>query len=159
MANINNMKPHGSKFEYEQQRNEELVRTYFELMEAATYICPADIYREVVNKPSSRFWVSEERAAIVIAAMMKGDQLMSMRPNKREMFREIFRRAMVIRNEKPELSIFEIACLVVMQQAPKFYLSPGSAEVYICTTKKGFYAAKKAKLAYISTARNNNNDD
>jgi hypothetical protein len=143
------MKPHGSKFEYEQERNDDLMRAYHELIEAAPYICLNNIYREVVNMPSARFWVSEERAAIVIAAMMKGDQLQGMRPNKREMFNEIYRRAMILKKEKPTLSIFELAFQVVRQAAPKFYLTPGSAEVIIYRAKKKWYEQRKRKLRHL----------
>ena len=156
MATPKIMKPHGSKFEYEKQRNEDLMRAFNELIEAAPYICLSSIYSQLVNRPSSRFWVSEERAAIVIAAMMKGDRLERMRPNKREMFYEIYRRAMILKKEKPTLSIFELAFQVVKQKAPKFYLTPGSAEVIIYRTKKLFSASKRiAKRAWPSRPKNN----
>ena len=143
------MKPHGSKFEYEQERNEDLMRAYHELIEASPYICLTDIYKKVVNMPSARFWVSEERAAIVIASMMKGDQLQGMRHNKREMFKEIYRRAMKLKSMKPALSVFQLAFQVVRQQAPRFYLTPGSAEVIISRAKKKWYEQRKRKLRHL----------
>lgn len=95
---------------------------------------------------SARFWVSEERAAIVISSMMKGDRLLNMRPTKREMFKEIYRRAMLMRKEQPELSVYDIACMVVRQQAPRFYIMPGYAKSIIFHAKKKWYEERKRKL-------------
>ena len=82
---------------------------YHKLVSDSDLISLPQIYREVVNMPSARFWVSEERAAIVISAMAKGDELLSMRPTKREMFVEIYNRAMQIKKEFPSLSVYDIA--------------------------------------------------
>lgn len=66
------MKYYGSILEFTEQRNRELMNTYKEkLMEAKVIIMPA-IFKRVANSPASRFWVSEERATVVIAAMMQG---------------------------------------------------------------------------------------
>jgi len=143
------MKPHGSKFEYEQERDKDLMRAYHLLIEKTDFISMPLIYEEIVNMPSARFWVSEGRAAIVIASMMRGDRLSSMRPNKREMFREIYRRAMKLKKEKPWLSLFDIAFNVVKQPAPKFYLTPGSAKVIICKAKRKWYEERKRKLRHL----------
>ena len=143
------MKPHGSKFEYEQERDKDLMRAYHHLIEKTAYISMPLIYEEVVDMPSARFWVSEERAAIVIAAMMRGDKLSSMRHNKREMFREVYRRAVKLKKECPNMSVFDIAFNVVRQPAPKFYLTPGSAKVIICKAKKKWYEERKRKLRHL----------
>lgn len=99
--------------------------------------------------PSARFWVSEERAAIVIAAMMQGDKLERMRPNKREMFQEIFKRAMKLKQENPALTIYDLAFNVVRQPAPKFYLAPGYAKNIIFHVKKQWFEQRKKKLRHI----------
>ena len=143
------MKPHGSKFEYGHERDTDLLRAYRQLIISAEYISMPLIYESVVMMPSSRFWVSEERAAIVIAAMMKGDKLLSMRPNKREMFVEIYRRAMTLKKECPQLSVLDVAFKVVRQPAPKFYLTPGSAKVIICKAKKEWYEERKRRLRHL----------
>lgn len=148
-AGIINMKPHGSKIEHEKERNDDLMRAYHELIEQSTFICLPKIYKEVVNRPSSRFWVSEERAAIVISQMIKGYQLQDMRPTKREMFREIYRRAMRLRKEQPNLSVFDLAFKVVRQPAPKFYMSPGYAKIIIITAKRTWYEERKRKLRHL----------
>ncbi len=147
------MKPHGSKFEYEQERNHDLMRAYHQLINQYDHICLPLVYQEVVNLPSARFWVSEERAAIVIASMMHCDKeedvLADMRPNKKEMFREIYSRAKKLREEFPSMSVFDIAFKVVRQPAPKFYLTPGSARVIIYKAKKAWFEERKRKLRHL----------
>ena len=143
------MKPLGTKFEYEAERNRDLMRVYHECIASTDYISMPAIYEQVVNKPAERFWVSEERAAIVIASMMKGNTLEGMRPNKREMFEEIYRRAMILKEANPSMTIFDLAFATVRQPAPKFYLTPGSAKVIICTVKKQWYEERKRKLRHL----------
>lgn len=133
------MKPHGSHFEYEAQRNDDLMTVYHDTIVKAHYVSMPDIYRKVVNSSSRRFWVSEERAAIVVSAMMRGDKLRNMRPLKREMYNEIYRRVMRLREDSPHLPISQLVARVVEQPAPKFYLTPGSAKVLICKIRKEWY--------------------
>lgn len=133
------MKPTGSHFEYEAQRDDNLMQCYHELLTSAKFVRMPEIYRQVVDMPAQRFWVSEERAAIVISSMMRGDKLENMRPLKREMYNEIYRRAMALREEDPTLPISQLVAQVVEQPAPKFYLTPGSAKVLICKIRKEWY--------------------
>lgn len=133
------MKPHGSNSEFKQQRNDDLMRAYHELIKSAQYILMPEIYRKVVDMPTRRFWISESRAAIVISAMMKGDTLENMGPLKREMYNEIYSRVIKLREKKPDLPIIQLVEMVVEQPAPKFYLTPGSAKVLICKIRKEWY--------------------
>ncbi len=134
------MKPHGTKFEYEEERNADLMRAYREEIAAVSYIRMPDIYHAIVNRPSARFWVSEERAAIVISAMMRGIPIDDMRPLKREMFQEIYRRVLALKQRMPYESVCRLVFRVVASPAPKFYLTPGSAKVIICRIKKAWRA-------------------
>lgn len=143
------MKHHGSKFEYEQERNHDLMRAYHQLVSSSDFISLSHVYEHVVNLPSARFWVSEDRAAVVISSMMKGDRLLNMRPTKREMFEEIYRRAMLLRSEQPSLSVSDIAFRVVRQAAPKFYIRPGYAKSIIFYAKKQWYEMRKQKLRHL----------
>jgi hypothetical protein len=143
------MKHPGAKFEYEQERNNNLMAVYHQLVSDVEYVCLPAIYKEVVNKPASRFYVSEERAAIVVGAMMRGVSIEGMIPNKREMFTEIYRRAMDIRKEHPDMPILEVVSQVVRQPAPKFYLTPGSAKAIIFKAKRQWYEMRKKKLRHL----------
>ena len=133
------MKPHGSNSEFKQQRNDDLMRAYHELIKSAQHILMPEIYHKVVDMPTRRFWISEGRAAIVISAMMKGDTLENMGPLKREMYNEIYSRVIKLREKKPDLPIIQLVEMVVEQPAPKFYLTPGSAKVLICKIRKEWY--------------------
>lgn len=144
------MKPHGSHFEYEALRNDNLMTVYHEIIVKANYVRMPDIYEMVANSPSRRFWVSEERAAIVVSAMMRGDKLKKMRPLKREMYNEIYNRAMRLREKYPELPVSQLVAKVVEQPAPKFYLTPGSAKVLICKIRKEWYYQRtKRRLRHL----------
>lgn len=133
------MKPHGSHYEYEEQRNDNLMAVYHEIIVKADYVRMPDIYKQVANSPSRRFWVSEERAAIVVSSMMRGDKLENMRPLKREMYNEIYSRAMKLREKHPTMPISQLVTQIIEQPAPKFYLTPGSAKVIICKIRKQWY--------------------
>lgn len=143
------MKHSGSTFEYEQARNEDLMRAYHKLLYECSSIHLPDIFRQVVNMPAERFWVSEERAAIVIASMLRGDQLENMRPTNREKYQEIYKRVLELRKEHPGLSVYNLTFMAVHQPAPKFYLTPGSAKVIIYKIKSKWYQQRKRKLRHL----------
>lgn len=131
------MRKRGSKFEYESLRNHELRKAYKWAMVTSASIRSTECLKIAVNSPCSRFWVSEERAAVVIAAMMRGENpLESMGPNKREMYEEIYSRFMDVFNDNPETPIRDLVHEVVMQPAPKFYLTPSSAGVILSKMKE-----------------------
>lgn len=133
------MKYFGSILDFTHQRNEDLMRVFRLKILEADFIVMTDIFEQVANSPASRFWVSEERAAIVMSDMFKGKCIDRMRPNKREMFEEIFKRVSALRKENPEKSLFELTSIVVNSPAPKFYLTPRSAGELIYRIKNGWY--------------------
>jgi len=144
------MKPHGSRYEYEDQRNDNLMQVYHEIIVKAHHVRMPDIYEKVANSPSRRFWVSAERAAIVVSSMMRGDKLKRMRPLKQQMYNEIYRRVIVLRKQKPNLPISQLVAQVVEQPAPKFYITPGSAKVLICKIRKEWYYQRtKRRLRHL----------
>lgn len=143
------MKPHGAENECRQERNNELMKVYHRLICDCDYVNMPTIYAKVAESPSPRFWVSEERAAIVLASIRKGDTLENMRPNNREMFRELYKRAQKVMRQHPRMTLLDVAFIVVRQPAPKFYLTPGSAKVIICNAKKKWYEERKRKLRHL----------
>ena len=108
------MKHIGSTFEYEDMRNEDLMNAYKEALRIYDR-SSADLYRKVVEMPTRRFYVSEERASIVISNMYKGRSIAQMRPNKREMYEEIYRRVLELKKERPDDSIYDLTFEVVQQ--------------------------------------------
>ena len=133
------MKYYGSILDFTQERNQELMRVYQDKLSKAGYIVMPEIFEQVANSPCSRFWVSEERAAIVISSLLARKILPNMRKNKREMFDEIFRRFLIVRERYPEKSIYALAIMVVNQPAPKFYMTPRTVGELIYRIKNGWY--------------------
>lgn len=97
-----------------------------------------EVMYQVVNSPSSRFWVSPERAMRVISSMDHGNRLNGMIRNKRIMFREIYRRVHQLRTRPHyrQLPLSEVVQIVVEQPAPSFYKTPQSAIVIMHHIRK-----------------------
>lgn len=140
------MKHFGCSFEYANERNEDIMRAYLQEIAQCDQIFLPQVFNNVVNMPSKRFWVSAERAAIVISSMMRGDTLLNMRPTKREMFQEIYRRVEQLRKQNPNMSIYEMALKVVQEPAPKFYITAGSAKVIIYRIRKQWHKKHSQEL-------------
>lgn len=97
----------------------------------------------IVDTPCSRFWVSEERATVVVSLLLKGQPALDgMRPLKREMFTEIYNRTLRYREQYPEKSLFDQVMLAVNSPAPKFYMRPRCAMAIIYRIKNGYYTKK-----------------
>lgn len=138
----------GSKVEYAQERADALMREYEGYVGSHSFIVVSEACRFIVSRPCPRFWVSPVRASVVVAALLKGrDVLSSMRPNKREMFLEIFIRVKALRERRPAWSLSRLVTEVVESPAPKFYLTPGSAKIMICKARKEWYRKKNPRLS------------
>ena len=123
------MKKKGTISQLQHERDDDLMRAFQQELAGRPHILLPEVLNAVVSSPSKRFWVTSERAAIVIYNMMKGDELEHMRPLKRKMFREIYRRVMKLKANYPQLSIPILTEQVVAEPAPEFYITPGSAKV------------------------------
>lgn len=125
--------------DFTRQRNRDILRAYREQLAKASYIVMPEIFQRVADSPASRFWVSEERAAVEVSRMLVGKPFSRMRRNKREMFEEIFRRFLVLREQYPDKSVYELTSIVVNQPAPKFYLTARTVGEFIYRIKNGWY--------------------
>lgn len=133
------MKYHGCILEFTDKRNEELMNAFRKAIAERDFIDITEVSQVIVNMPCSRFWVSEERAMVVVAALSKGKPVLdTMRPTKREMFQEIYNRVTAIRETSNE-PLFDIVMRVVHSPAPKFYMRPRCAMEIIYKIKKGYY--------------------
>lgn len=139
------MKYFGSIMDFTQERNDDLMRVYREKLEEANFIVMPKIFELVAESPAKRFWVSEERAAIVVSSILAGKPMPRMRSNKREMFEEIFRRFLIYRKQFPGKSVFELTTKIVNEPAPKFYLTPRTVGEFIYRIKNGWYEAHYPK--------------
>lgn len=130
------MKKKDTISQLQHERDDDLMRAFQKELAGRPHILLPEVLNAVVSSPSKRFWVTSERAAIVIYNMMKGDELEHMRPLKRKMFREIYRRVMKLKANYPQLSIPILTEQVVAEPAPEFYITPGSAKVIISRIRK-----------------------
>lgn len=143
------MKPFGSILEFTRERNEELIKAYRALISTLPVINHSEVGRMLADSPSSRFWVSEERACIVIRALLRGDKLPpNMVNSKREMFLEIFRRVLALIEENPKAPVSQLVRSVIYSPADKFYMQPRSVMDIIYKMKNGYY-----KKAYAGNPR------
>lgn len=140
------MKHHGAIMEYAEERMQDLMRAYDEYISSCDHIRMPDVYAAIVNMEARRFWVSDVRATKVVYTMLRGLPIKGMRPLKREMFDEIFRRVLALRKRRPELTVGACCRIVVAQPAPKFYLTPGSAKVMVCKARKKWAREKLKRL-------------
>lgn len=132
------MKHQGSCCEFAKERDENLLSVYRDLLSEASYpISHPSILQKLVDHPSKRFWVSSERATIVISDMMKGKDISGMNQTRIDMFTEILSRVINYQQtHADQRSLFLIVEDIVNQEAPRFYLTTGSAKIIIHKIKK-----------------------
>ena len=119
-------KYNGSKLECSEERINALMVEYDRCIMSCSVVRRHEIFKKIVNSPCSRFWVSGFRAAVVMAGIMRGDD----------------RRVLELQKRHPDYSLYRLACLAVLQPAPKFYMSPSSAKIMFYKAKKEWYRRK-----------------
>ena len=118
------------------QRDKELLMAYRKVLAEKKHFCFYRDFKEIVAQPCSRFWVSEERAAIVLSLMLRGEPVLkTMRQPKRDMFLEIYRRTLELQKTMPGAKFYDVVFEVVNSPAPHFYISPKRAMNIICIIK------------------------
>lgn len=128
------MKHHGSCFPYKEQRKKELMSAFHSVISSAKNLNMMNVFREVVSRPCSRYWVTEERAAIVISSIER-NKYRPLGKYKHEMYMNLYHHYVELRRIMPELSYQELVYRVVNSRAPKFYLSPSLAKIIINTIR------------------------
>ena len=143
------MRKKGSIVQVNAQRDNELMAAYKEAVSAAKSIRLDEVFRRAVETPCSRFWCSEERAYMVCLKIKSGVSIEQMNPTRREMFMEIFRRVEELRAFSIGESFYTLVIRVVNSPAPKFYLTPKSAQVIVHHIKKKCLEEKKKRLRFL----------
>lgn len=134
------MKSYGSVLAFTRERNAALLKVYRQHINSCSHIKLSEIGELIVNSPAPRFWVSEERAAAVVSAIMRGKPVLdTMRPTKREMFYEIYCRVVALKELHPDWHLCELVFNVVNSPAPKFYMEVSSAIERIFKIRNGWY--------------------
>lgn len=148
------MRHKGSKCEFTDERNADLLRAYREQVEARDSISITEIAEAISQSPSKRFWVSVGRAYQVITDLDRNISIDNMNPTRKEMFQEIYRRYKIYKEENPSLTRMEILWHVCNQPAPKFYLTPKSIIVILNRVrredaKRRCYELRKKRLRFL----------
>lgn len=125
------MKKKGNTCDYTHERDIELCKSFRRHIAEATFIHLPDIFRKVACSPARRFYVSEQRAALVISQWRSSGKLAVASPLRRRMFEEIAGRADRIMHENPLTSFSDAVFEAVNSPAPSFYITPGSARTLI----------------------------
>lgn len=146
------MKRPGATLEFERERNLDLLRAYREQiaiqLSSTGQFSNQKAFREVVNMPAKRFWVSSERALNVVSLIAKG-KTPPMRPTKLAMFQEIYKRVKEERKKHGKIPLTHIVEIVVAQEAPSFYMTPKTARFFIWKIKRECYEERKQKLRHL----------
>lgn len=141
-----------SSFEYRDDRSRELLEVFNRELGTRLFEPVQSVLCRVVNMPSSRFWVSEERAARVVSAMLRGKGGGVRSALRREMYEEIARRCASLREEHPDWSVSTCVWHVVSRPAPKFYLSVESAHTLIINARKQCIEERMQRLQHLLSA-------
>lgn len=143
------MKSFGSVLSFTRERNAALLKAYREQVDAVGFVRLNEIVEKIVNSPSPRFWVSEERAAAVVSAIMRGKPVLeTMRRSKREMFEEIHRRVVALKEVHPDWHLCQLVFEVVNSPAPKFYMEASSAQERLFKIRNGWYERGKGNYSF-----------
>lgn len=143
------MKSFGSVLAFTQERNDALLKAYREQVGTTRFVRLNEIGEKIVNSPSPRFWVSEERAAAVVSAIMRGKPVLKMmRPTKRAMFEEIHRRVVALKKKHPDWHLCQLVFEVVNSPAPKFYMEASSALERLFKIRNGWYNNGKGNYSF-----------
>lgn len=125
------MKKIGSTSDFTEDRDRELHQSFMHVLKTAEGVPLRDMFALAANRPTSRFWVSETRAVAVISGMMRGEDMGRMYPKRREMYEEILRRVSARMAADPTLCLTHAVNEVVYEEAPEFYMTPGSVRVIV----------------------------
>ncbi len=142
------------------QRNEEIVRVCMAIAEnkysLGETVSMSQVSKEASTKPSSRFWVSEDRAKSVVSSWLAHDNSgkpylpyadpSTMHPLHMAMYKEIYERYKILRSKHPTWTHIRIIRRVVNSPAPSFYLTADSIKVYFYTHRKHEKEKSKANI-------------
>ena len=118
------MRKINSVSEFCKERSEVLLRNFRESIARQSQISVVRAFKDAVEAPAPRFWVSEARATAVIRKMLAGeDPTLTMYEEKARMYREIYDRVKILREIEPESTLGDLVFRVVNEEAPASYMS------------------------------------
>lgn len=140
------MKKKGSKSDFSRQRDRELYAGFKEILVTSRGVALGEMFGMAARRGASRFWVSEQRAAAVIGAMLRGEDAVDgsrMYPERRAMYEEILRRVREKMAADPSLCMTHAVDATVCEPAPRFYITDKSAKVIIYRIRRRIAAERR----------------
>lgn len=137
------MRHKGSDSEFKELRDCEILALYRRYLNESPNIVVSKMLNDIVNSPSSRFWITEQRCAIVLGQMKKGETFPDAYPQKRAMYRELYRRAEKLWEAHPNMSVYSVASIIVEQPAPSFYMSTTLCNLIISRAKRREWSRRR----------------
>ena len=132
------MKKQGSVSDYTSDRNAELCAAFRRcLKESPTFIDLEEIFGKLSRLPASRFFISEQRASLIIRARRRTGRWPLKNPLRLSMIKEIEARANNLFRSGDYEDFDDAVFDAVNSPAPSFYLTPRSirTRIYECLAK------------------------
>lgn len=118
------MRKKGDVFQMAGQRDKDLFEAYRREVkrQLSLYgrITVTGLMQKVVESPASRYWVSPERACVVMRKLERGEPIAYMKPNKQRMYTALYREYAAYRREHPGTPMKHAVEIVVERPAPCF---------------------------------------
>lgn len=131
-------------------RDRDLLRAYNEQLrkQLRLYgrVCQSLLAEKAVGSPASRFWVSSERACVVVYRMMRGESIGYMNPVKFRFYTALYHDFLRYREKHPQMPVKHIVEIVVTQPAPCFPVTPRVAKNIIERTRRRCQREKIERL-------------
>ena len=134
------MKKKNSVCEFVSSRNEILRRMFLSRVGENGGLVE-NVFQEMVKMPAPRFYISEERAYLLLLLRRKKSRRIDcgkMVPSRIRMIEEIERRVEELRRRKPRLSFKSAVFEVVNSPAPAFYLTQKTMQTIVYRTMASF---------------------
>ena len=120
---------------WKEEMKDELMRIYREVSQSGFCSNQQEAYELTITHPAPRYYVDARWAHQRLSPMLRGDRsgLEKINPLTREMYENLFDTVLrLAQNERYwGCSTYELIRNAIMQPAPRFYLTPGSAKVIL----------------------------
>lgn len=131
------MRKKNSVSDFTSERNATLTAHFKRQLATQSRIDLRRAFQGAAEEPAPRFWVSETRAAVVIARLLRGEEVLNdMYKEKKDMYLEILRRVRELHEKHPEITVADLVADVVNQKAPRSYLSWQRAKTIIYNERR-----------------------
>lgn len=125
------MKKKGNVCEFTSQRDAEMWSCFRKILGDVKLINLSRIFAEVASSPASRFFVSEDRAAVVIRYHLRHGEWNVKGAQRIRMFSEIESRVLEILQSNPGTRFEDAVYDAVNSPAPGFFLTPRSCRTIL----------------------------